>query len=263
MKAKFYPREAVITEATTDYDLVVLEAVDEFRDTVGDNVSIRRNPNLTAQLNAVKGWGVPVLLRVVSNAQWYCDLIKSMTDEPGWTEAMNKLTIDATSAMIGVSRSAGVPADGLIITSWKDDTKGTTSTWVKLVMEHLLKASEKWGLPIWMEFPAVIDAAWDNKQLQVFRDNLGEYAIRNSTKPTLASAEIEMPWNTMSYLPEHTHDVPVPDPDPDPPAEWIPEDDLDKALLCLPSIDKKLDAVLIYLDSIQKLIEAQAPWRKQ
>ena len=203
MKVKFYPREAVITDATTDYDLVVLEAVDEFRDTVGDNVAIRRNPNLAKQLQAVKGWGVPVLLRVVSNAQWYCDLIKSLSDEPGWQEAMNKLTLDATSAMIGLSRSVGVPADGLIITAWKDDTKGTTSTWVKLVMEHLLKASEKWGLPIWMEFPALIDKAWDQGQLIVYRDNLGEYAVRNSSKPyTLGIAEIEMPWNTLSYFPD-------------------------------------------------------------
>lgn len=428
MKAKFYPREAVITEATTDYDLVVLEAVNEFYDTAGDNIAIRRNPNLAAQLQAVKGWGVPVLLRVVSNAQWYCDLIKSLTDEPGWQEAMNKLTIDATSAMIGVSRSAGVPADGLIITAWRDDKIGTTSTWVKLVMEHLLKASEKWGLPIWMEFPAMIDQAWDKGQLIVMRDNLGEYAVRNSSRPTLGQAEIEMPWNTLSYFPDEPDapqaDILLPieplsqvdprwkdiqlgtssstiggygclitcvsmmldyygyntnpallneelkvhagyangnllvwgsipsiykevtydgkwegsrndiidklladnrpaiihvdynpatapieqhwvlvvgkrdgkyiinDPKdgaqvvfndrygdpatkiynvasydltgtiPDPPAEWIPEDDLDKALLCLPSIDKKLDAVLIYLDSIQKLIEAHAPWRK-
>jgi hypothetical protein len=202
MKALHIPREKVITEASTNYDLVVLEAVNEYYDTAGDNVAIRRNPNLAAQLQAVKGWGVPVLLRIVSNAQWYCDLIKSMTDEPGWQEAMNKLTIDATSAMIGLSRSVGVPADGLIITAWKDDLKGTTSTWVKETMRHLMIAAEKWALPIWMEFPAVIDAAWDNKQLQVFRDNLGEYAIRNSTKPTLASAEIEMPWNTLSYFPD-------------------------------------------------------------
>ena len=202
MKAKFYPREAVITDATTDYDLVVLEAVDEFRDTVGDNIAIRRNPNLAKQLQAVKGWGVPVLLRIVANAQWYCDLIKSLSDEPGWQEAMNKLTLDATSAMIGLSRSVGVPADGLIITAWKDDTKGTTSTWVKLVMEHLLKASEKWGLPIWMEFPAMIDQAWDKGQLIVMRDNLGEYAVRNSSRPTLVSTELEMPWNTLSYFPD-------------------------------------------------------------
>jgi len=426
MKALHIPREKVITEASTNYDLVVLEAVNEYYDTAGDNVAIRRNPNLAAQLQAVKGWGVPVLLRIVSNAQWYCDLIKSMTDEPGWQEAMNKLTIDATSAMIGLSRSVGVPADGLIITAWKDDLKGTTSTWVKETMRHLMIAAEKWALPIWMEFPAVIDAAWDNKQLQVFRDNLGEYAIRNSTKPTLASAEIEMPWNTLSYFPDepepeqadillpieplsqvdgrwkdvqlgtssstiggygclitcvsmmldyYGHDVdpaslndllkanagyangnllvwgsipaifdgvtydgkwegsrndiidkcladgkpaiihvdynPATAPieqhwvlvvgrkdgryiinDPkdgkqivfndrysDPatkiysvasydasipevtPPEWIPEDDLDKALLCLPEIDKKLDAVLVYLDSIQKLVEAYAPWR--
>ena len=187
MKALFIPREKIITEASTNYDLVVLEAVDEFRDTAGDNIAIRRNPNLAKQLQAVKGWGVPVLLRVVSNAQWYSDLVKSMTDEPGWTEAMNKMTIDATSAMIGVSKSAGVPADGLIITAWKDDLKGTTSAWVKLVMQHISKAAEKWGLPIWMEFPPMIDQTWDKGQLLVYRDNLVEYAVRPQQKASMPS----------------------------------------------------------------------------
>ena len=209
MKALFIPREKIITEASTNYDLVVLEAVDEFRDTAGDNIAIRRNPNLAKQLQAVKGWGVPVLLRVVSNAQWYSDLVKSMTDEPGWTEAMNKMTIDATSAMIGVSKSAGVPADGLIITAWKDDLKGTTSAWVKETMRHLMIASEKWGLPTWAEFPSWIDAAWDAKQLVTYRDNLKEYAVRPSSKPSFISAqEIEMPYNTLTYLPVITPPAP-------------------------------------------------------
>ena len=209
MKAKFYPREAVITESTTNYDLIVLEAVDEFRDTAGDNVAIRRNPNLAAQLQAVKGWGVPVLLRIVSNAQWYSDLIKSITDEPGWTESMNKLTIDAASAMIGVAKTAGVPVSGLVITAWKDEAKGTTSTWVKLTMQHLAGAAEKWGLPIWMEFPPMIDQTWDKGQLLVYRDNLVEYAVRPQQKASMPSGEIDMPDNSLSYLPAiESPDVP-------------------------------------------------------
>ena len=70
MKALHIPREKVITEASTNYDLVVLEAVNEYYDTAGDNVALRRNQNLAAQLQAVKGWGVPILLRIASNAQW-------------------------------------------------------------------------------------------------------------------------------------------------------------------------------------------------
>lgn len=209
MKVKFYPREAVIPETAVSYDIVVLEGVNEYYDVVGDVSALRRNQKLAEQLQAIKKWSkVPiVLLRIVSNAQWYLDGVKRTTDEPGWTELMNKLTLDATSAMIGVSRTAGLPVQGLIITAWQSNTVKTSSTWVKLTMQHLIDASAKWGLPIWAEFPTVIDSAWDAGQLVTYRDNIefAEYATRPTAKPTLGEGLLGMPDNTVAkYFPNVT-----------------------------------------------------------
>lgn len=211
MKAIFLHRDRVIVDATTDYDVVILDAVDEYQE-------LTRNPNLITQLKAVQKWGKPVLLRIVSNAQWYCDLVKSMTDEAGWIETMKKYTIKDASAMLGLTRTNGLNVHGLIITAWKDKTVNTTSAWVKLVMQHLSDQTEVWELPTWMEFPIELDAIqkWDAGQLQVYRGNLGEFAERPSLDPSMNSAEIVLPDNAMSYFP----DIQEPDVPP-----IIPEDD--------------------------------------
>ena len=64
-------------------------------------------------------------------------------------------------------------------------------------------------------------------------------------------------YNVASY----TDTTPEPDPEPDP--ELPGEDEYISALMCLPDILTEVKAIKVYLDSIQKLIEAQAPWRKQ
>jgi len=210
MNAIFLNRGRVITEAITNYNIVILDAVDEYQEPV-------RNPNLITQLRAVQKWGKPVLLRIVSNAQWYCDTVKSMTDEPGWLETMKKYTIKDASAMIGLTKTNGLSIHGLIITSWKGKTVDTTSTWVKLVMQHLHEQAEAWGLPIWMEFPINLDVIqpWDKGQLQVYRNNLKEFALRSATYPSMSSAEVLLPDNALSYFPAIDPVMPdpvVPDP---------------------------------------------------
>ena len=253
MQAIFLDRNRVITDASTDYELVILDGVDEFQEPV-------RNPNLVSQLNAVKGWGVPVLLRIVSNAQWYSDEVTSIADKDDWAYVLNKYTVDSASAMIGVAKTNGTPVDGLVITAWKDEAKGTTSAWVSLTMQYLSGAMDKWGLPVWMEFPYVIDDAWDKGQLVTYRDNLGEYAIRPAVKPTMKSVEILMPDNALTYFPEIPEpDIPIPEPEPEP----YDEDAYIAALMSLPDILAEAKRTNILLESIYKLVEAYAPWRKK
>ncbi len=252
MKAIFLDRNRVITEATTDYAIVILDGVDEFVEPV-------RNPNLVDQLNAVKGWGKPVLLRIVANAQWYCDSVNGIDKTDSWKYWLNKWLEDDTSAMVGLAKANLTPVDGLIITAWKDEAKGTTSAWVKMTMIEAMDMAKDWGLPTWAEFPLHIDQTWDKAQLVTYCNNLKEYAVRPVEKTPTTSYEIIMPDNSLSYLPSITQpDIPVDEPEDD----SLPYDDeYDNAIL--PEILAELKKVNIGLDSIQKLIEAQAPWRKQ
>lgn len=253
MQAIFLDRNRVITDASTDYELVILDGVDEFQEPV-------RNPNLVSQLNAVKSWGVPVLLRIVSNAQWYSDEVTSIANKDDWAYVLNKYTVDATSAMIGVAKTNGTPVDGLILTAWKDEAKGTTSAWVSLTMQYLLEKvkASTWRLPVWMEFPYVIDVMWDKGQLVTYGNNLGEYAVRPTDNPTMKSVEILLPDNALTYFPEIPEpDIPIPEPEP------YDEDAYIAALMSLPDILAEAKRTNVLLESIYKLVEAYAPWRKQ
>lgn len=218
MKVKFYPRESVIVETSTQYDVVVLEAVNDLYDKVGDNPKLRRNPNLDAQLTAVRKFGVPILFRVVVNAQWYSDNVltrNGMEDKAEWGYWMDKWLLDDVSAMLLNPHRA----HGFLLTAAIDQNEGTTSAWVKTTM--LMAGNfffEKWKLPIWYEFAGeLLNTAWDKGeggkygQMQQFLEGK-EWVDRVNVNPMLAERELTFPDNTLEYLPEiGTPEVPVPE----------------------------------------------------
>jgi len=270
MKAKFYPREAVITEASTNYDLVVLEAVNDLYDIEGDNPQLRRNPNLSTQLEAVRKWGIPILFRVVVNAQWYSDCVQQgLEDKTSWQYWMNKYLLDDVSNVL----QNPYRAHGFLVTAVPSKVPVTTSRWVRNTLQFASTLIfEKWKLPVWYEFTStMIGTAWDKAggtygQVQALLDN--EEWINRGENPFLQEGELTFPDTTLSYLPkigipeisEPTSDILLPiEPFPELPGE----DEYISALMTLPDILTEVKAIKVYLDSIQKLIEAQAPWRKQ
>lgn len=250
MDAIFLKRERIITDLTTDYKLVILDGVDETREPI-------RNPNLEAQLEAVKAWNIPVLLRVVVKAQDYADSVPDIDLVTSWEYWMNKWLLDNVSAVL---HNPPV-AHGFLITSAIDAEKGTTSAWVKTAM---MMASnfifEHWHLPVWFEFTAsLMNNAWDKGtekygQMQAFLESK-EWIDRGQISPMLDSKVLVMPENTLSYIsfkpaePEVNPEVPE---NPEVPGSVPVNAD----------ILKQLDAIVIYLDSIQKLLESYAPWRR-
>lgn len=271
MKAKFYPREAIIADTNNIYDLVVLEAVNDLYDIEGDNPQLRRNPNLSTQLEAVRKWGIPILFRVVVNAQWYSDCVQQgLEDKTSWQYWMNKYLLDDVSNVL----QNPYRAHGFLVTAVPSKVPVTTSRWVRNTLQFASTLIfEKWKLPVWYEFTStMIGTAWDKAggtygQVQALLDN--EEWVNRGENPFLPEGELTFPDNTLTYLPEiGTPEVPVPeggydanfDPEPDP--ELPGEDEYISALMTLPEILVELKRSNVLAESIYKLVEADLMRRR-
>lgn len=214
MKVKFYPRESVITATSTQYDVVVLEAVNDLYDKVGDNPKLRRNPNLDAQLVAVRKFGVPIIFRIVVNAQWYSDCVQQgLEDKTSWQYWMNKYLLDDVSNVLQSPHRA----HGFLVTAVPSKVPVTTSRWVRNTMQFASTLIfEKWKLPVWYEFTStMMNTTWDKAggtygQMQALLDN--EEWVNRGENPFLPEGELTFPDTTLSYLPEiGTPEVPQPE----------------------------------------------------
>lgn len=260
MKAIYLPRERVITETSTDYQVVVLEAVNDLYDKEGDKPSLRRNPNLTAQLEVVRKWGVPILFRVVVNAQWYSDGVQQgLSDKTSWRYWMDKWLLDDVSNVL----QNPARAHGFLVTAVPVESTAltTTPTWVRATMQYAGDfIFEKWGLPVWFEFTSLMmNTVWDKAggpygQMQAFLETK-EWVDRGQKSPMLDSKVLVMPENTLSYI-----SFKPAEPEVNPEAPENPE--VPGSVPVNADILKQLDAIVIYLDSIQKLLESYAPWRR-
>ena len=269
MKAIFYPRESVITATSTSYNLVVLDAVNDLYDKEGDKPLLRRNPNLNAQLEAVKKWGIPILFRIVINAQWYSDGVQQGLHDPtSWKYWMDKWLLDDVSAVLqNPARAHGflvtaVPVESAAVT--------TTSTWVKETMANAANLIYgKRALPVWLEFTSLMmNTAWDKGtakygQMQAFLETK-EWVDRGQKDPMLDQKELTFPDNTLSYLPVITKpEIPQEIPNnPEIPEDISVEDQYVAALMKLPDILTEAKRTNVLLESVYKLLEAVL-WRKQ
>lgn len=257
MNGLFINRNKVVTDDMLgDCKAVILDCINE-------DIEPKRNPNLDAQLKVVNGWNVPILFRVVSQAQWYCDLITDLHDDAKWEYAMNLYTLKDMSALLRNPHRA----QGWVIACARDDTRGTTNTWIAETMKHVqAKASEKWILPFWYEFSTDELDKDTSKQLVTLKDNQrGEWIARTASNTDRATSIVTLPdnlYDVLGFKPSETPVDPVVDPVvPDTGTGGGPCGTLELAKLS--DIELTLDAIKITLDGVFKLLEAYAPWVKK
>jgi hypothetical protein len=173
------------------HKFVVLDSVDEI-------ATLRRNPNLDTQYAAVKTWGIPILFRVVAQAQWYCDLIAKIKDESAWDNVLLMYTVNDMSAMLQNPHRAV----GWVIAAAKDEQKGTTNTWIAETMKHIeAAATAKWHLPYWFEFSTDQLTTDTSLQLVTLKDlQNGEWVSRLKVSTMRETGAIELPDNLYSIL---------------------------------------------------------------
>jgi len=202
---------------------------------------------------------VPILFRVVSQAQWYCDLIADIHEESSWDYATNLYTLKDMSALLQNPHRA----KGWVIACARDDTRGTTNTWIAETMKHVqAKASEKWHLPFWYEFSTDELAKDTSKQLVVLKDNQnGEWIARTASNTDRATSIVTLPDNLYDVLGFVPSETPVTDPVVPDGTGGGPCGTLE--LSKLSDIELTLDAIKITLDGVFKLLEAYAPWVKK
>ncbi len=192
MNGLFINRNTLVTDAMKgNYKVVILDSVDE-------TTTLRRNPNLDMQLAVVKKWKLPILFRVVAQAQWYCDMIAKIKDESAWNNVLLMNTVNDMSAMLQNPHRA----HGWIITAARDDTKGTTNTWIAETMKHIeATATEKWHLPYWFEFSTDQLTTDTSQQLVTLKDlQNGEWISRMKINTVRETGLIELPDNLYSVL---------------------------------------------------------------
>jgi hypothetical protein len=240
MEGLYIGRSTVVTDGLKGNNrAVVLDCVDETREP-------KRNPNLDAQYAVVKNWGIPILFRVVAQAQWYCDLIADIRDESAWDKALLLYTLDDMSALLQNPHRA----NGWVITAAIDPKRGTTHTWVAEVMKHIAaKEGDKWGIPFWFEFSIKQLAADASGQLTTLRDNQkGEWIAREEISSLRTTGTITLSDNlyqVLDFVPPVVVDPGEEEPEPetpvvDPPAAGTFED---QVLTHLASIDESLKQI--------------------
>ena len=121
--------------------------------------------------------------------------------------------------------------------------------------ETVIKVGDVLPEPVGLSAPLpwIPSAGWWNYARRKFAADLGGKTV---LLPLWEYYNLDMlkQWCNWTYpvvVPDPVEEEEEEEPEPEPEPEQVDTD-----------ISKKLDAIIIYLDSIQKLIEAQAPWRK-